>query len=144
MPKPAITSHGSPGTSHWDDWFDRARAAGVDEHLALLGRDVMRDVAQHGLDETITLGARDDGPLLIDMMLLAPVSTETRLAEDQLSRQGFGDEVYAMVDEAIAKRLRIDVDAVEGRRRKERAGVDEARRADVVRRPKNYASNLES
>jgi hypothetical protein len=104
----------------------------------------MRDVAQHGLDETITLGARDDGPLLIDMMLLAPVSTEARLAADQLCRQGFGDEVYAMVDEAIARRLRIDVDAVEARRRKERASLDAARRADVVRRPKNYASNLES
>lgn len=128
------------GTLPWDGWFEQARASGVAEHLALLGREVMRDVVQHGLDESITLGARDDGPLLIDMMLLAPISTETLLAVDRFSRQGFGDEAYDMVDEAIAKRLRIDVDEVEEMRSNEHAGLAAARRADALRRPQNYAS----
>lgn len=136
----AKTPGNTLGTFQWDGWFEQARASGVAEHLALLGREVMRDVAQHGLDESITLGARDDGPLLIDMMLLAPISTETHLTVDRFSRQGFGDEAYVLVDEAIAKRLRIDVDEVEEMRSNEHAGLAAARRADALRRPQNYAS----
>lgn len=122
----------------WDRWYAAAIAAGVPEPLATLGREVMRDVLQHGLDESITLGESDDGPLLIDMMLLAPLSTERRLASDQLSRLGYGDEALNVVDQIIAKRLSVDEDDVSDLIAAEKDGLDQAYRADAQRRPENY------
>ena len=41
-------AHGAkPGDFPWDRWYARARAAGVDERLAQLGRSVMREADQH-------------------------------------------------------------------------------------------------
>lgn len=122
----------------WDQWYALATSAGVPQHLADLGREVMRDVHQRGCDQTITLGAEDDGQLLIDMMLLAPISAETRLTCDACSRRGLGDEMYALVDQSIARRLAVAVDVVEEMRQGESRGLDLAHRLDAQRRPQNY------
>jgi len=90
----------------WDQFEALALAAGVAPHLAKLGRAVMRDVAQHGLDPSITLGAADDGPLLIEWMTRAPFSAEFRLLCDQAFRTGVpSNDVDVQALQAIATRI---------------------------------------
>lgn len=101
---------------YWDRWGAKALTAGVPAHLASLGRGVMRDVADHGDDPSVTLGAADDAELLLDMMLTAPLSAEHRLLSDQKSRAGVDcDDVFQEALELIARRLNVDPAVVEER-----------------------------
>lgn len=102
--------------SYWDQWETKALAAGVPAHLASLGREVMRDVANNGNDPSVTLGAADDAELLLDMMLTAPLSAEHRLLSDQKSRAGVDcDDVFQEALELTARRLSVDPEVVEER-----------------------------
>lgn len=109
------------------------------EHLAALGREVMRDVAQHRLDTAVTLGAQDDGPLLIDMMLKAPITAEGRLTADQLCQLGHGDQAEALADQAIGQRLGVDAESVDDLRHEEEGALVQAHAVDAQRRPQYYA-----
>jgi len=114
----------------WDAFERDALAAGVPQHLAVLGRDVMRDVYQHGLDQSITLGTVEDAPLLIDWMLAAPTSAEARLLGDQMSRAGVHcNEVEDLAVEMIANRLAVDFEDVQDLLR----GEEGASRAALAR-----------
>lgn len=58
----------------WDAWKEAARRAGVSEELAALGREVLRDYVQHGLDaadpQRQQLGAKAD--YMLDLARHAP------------------------------------------------------------------------
>ena len=111
---------------YWDHWEQQALAAGVAPHLASLGRELMRDVAQHGRDPEEHLGSESDGPLMLAMALRAPISAEYRFASDVVfGTAGLGpDACEALVYEQIARRLNCDVDEVDARLWEEKPALD--------------------
>lgn len=64
----------SPRRFAWDDWQERARAAGVAAGLAQLGRSLMREADQHGWREELQreCGWDDDGAAMIALALSKP------------------------------------------------------------------------
>lgn len=91
--------------SYWDQWETKALAAGVPAHLASLGRDLMRDLAQHTAGEIRGLGHEGDGDKMIAMALAAPVTMELRFASDLCTPVGVSGRVDPEVYELLAARL---------------------------------------
>lgn len=60
-----------PGAYPWDEWQARARAAGVVEELAVLGRAVIREAYQHDWSDELQreCGWDDDGEAMIELAL---------------------------------------------------------------------------
>jgi hypothetical protein len=60
-----------PGEFPWDEWQLRARAAGVPEALASLGRGVIREAYQHTWSAALQseCGWDDDGEAMIELAL---------------------------------------------------------------------------
>jgi hypothetical protein len=68
------------GDYPWDRWRRRSIAAGLAEDLAQLGRDVMREAAQHGWDEDLCqeMGWADEGTAMLELALRDPDSARSR------------------------------------------------------------------
>lgn len=92
-------------TPYWDAWKTKALAAGVPQHLADLGRELMRDLAQHTAGEIRCLGHEADGDKMIAMALAAPVTMELRFASDLRTPVGVSGRVDPEVYELLASRL---------------------------------------
>lgn len=90
---------------YWDQWHERATAAGVSGHLADLGRQLMRDHAQHGLQDT-ALGEEADGALLLALCQAAPLQAEKRLLDDL--HFGLSEDVESVTGALMGQRLRLD------------------------------------
>lgn len=91
--------------AYWDQWHKEAEAGGVPSHLADLGRQLMRDHAQHGLSDT-SLGEEADGPLLLALCKAAPLQAEKRLLDDL--HHGLSEDVEQVTAALMAQRLRLD------------------------------------
>lgn len=70
---------------YWDDWQCEAIEQGVGVELAALGRQLMREMYQHGHDPLIALGTEDDGPYMLVLCLRAPITAEVRFGSDLAS-----------------------------------------------------------
>lgn len=68
------------GSYPWDFWEKRARAAGVEESLAGLGRALMREADQHAWCARLQslCGWRDEGRRMIALALRAPETARRR------------------------------------------------------------------
>lgn len=111
---------------YWDLWSSRAEALGVPAALASLGRELMREVAQHGHDSTTALGTEDDGPYMLAMCLQAPLSAEQRFSLDLASYSGVHfDEVDAVVHRVMAEERGCSEDELEELLRSEVSAVAE-------------------
>lgn len=64
----------------WDDWQQRAKAAGVPDDLAQLGRSLMREADQHGWSDELQAecGWDDDGAAMIALALSDPATARER------------------------------------------------------------------
>lgn len=91
--------------SHWDRWEAKALAAGVPAHLASLGRELMRDLAQHTAGEIRCLGHEGDGDKMIAMALAAPITMELRFASDLRTPVGVSGRVDQEAYDVLAARL---------------------------------------
>ena len=71
---------GKVGEYPWDEWQGRARAAGVPEELAMLGRAVIREAYQHGWPAKLQseCGWDDDGEAMIELALRDPARADRR------------------------------------------------------------------
>lgn len=101
---------------YWDAWEREAIAAGVEVELASLGREVMRDHAQHGRDPSWEMGSADDGPVMLALCLGAPLYAEKRFVEEVTCQSSnlSPDEIEATTAAAVATRLgisEVDLDA---------------------------------
>jgi hypothetical protein len=69
-----------PGEFPWDEWQQRARAAGVPEALASLGRAVIREAHQHAWSAALQseCGWDDDGDAMIGLALRDAAGAERR------------------------------------------------------------------
>jgi hypothetical protein len=69
-----------PGEFPWDEWQLRARAAGVPEALASLGRAVIREAYQHAWSAALQseCGWDDDGDAMIAFALRDAAGAERR------------------------------------------------------------------
>jgi hypothetical protein len=58
----------------WDYWEQRARACGLTEDEALLGREVMREAHQHQWEPVLKrlCGWEDEGAMMIELALAVP------------------------------------------------------------------------
>lgn len=74
-------------------------------HLASLGRELMRDLAQHTTGEVRGLGHEGDGDKMIAMALAAPIAMELRFASDLRTPVGVSGRVDQEVYELLAARL---------------------------------------
>lgn len=74
------SAHVEDGAAPWDDWYARARAAGVAEELAELGRQVMREAHQHVWDwpRQEECGWADGGEAMIARALAEPDAARAR------------------------------------------------------------------
>lgn len=68
------------GEFPWDEWQARARAAGMAEELALLGRAVIREAYQHMWSAELQreCGWDDDGDAMIELALRDPAGAKRR------------------------------------------------------------------
>lgn len=98
------------GMEYWDRWYEQAKASGVAPHLADLGRQVMRDNAQHGLGDT-ALGEESDGPLLLAMCVASPLQTEKRLLDDLY--YSLIDDVERSTVAMMGQRMHLEDDEVQ-------------------------------
>lgn len=64
----------------WDEWEQRAKAAGIAADLAQLGRAVMREADQHTWPEDLQAecGWQDDGAAMIALALADPEGARSR------------------------------------------------------------------
>jgi len=64
----------------WDEWQQRAKAAGVAEDLAQLGRSLMREADQHSWPEELQAecGWDDDGATMIALAVADPTAARDR------------------------------------------------------------------
>ena len=71
---------GKGGEYPWDEWQGRARAAGVTEELAMLGRSVIREAYQHDWPAKLQseCGWDDDGEAMIELALKDPARADRR------------------------------------------------------------------
>ena len=69
-----------PGEFPWDEWQGRARAAGLAEELAMLGRAVIREAYQHTWSAELQreCGWDDDGDAMIELALRDPARAARR------------------------------------------------------------------
>jgi hypothetical protein len=72
--------HCEAGDYPWDHWFERAKAAGLAEDLAQLGRSVMREADQHvwPQDMQAECGWDDDGAAMLEFALVNPTAAQRR------------------------------------------------------------------
>jgi hypothetical protein len=63
-----------PGGYPWDEWRQRALAAGIDDALAWLGRGVMREAYNHDWSERLRheCGWSDEGATMLELALAQP------------------------------------------------------------------------
>lgn len=66
---------------YWDQWEQKAIAAGVPCELAQLGREVMRDHFQHGKEDYL-LGEESDGGRMLELCLTDPSAAKSRFEEE--------------------------------------------------------------
>jgi hypothetical protein len=66
----------TPGQYPWDDWKKRALERGLDEDLAIRGREVMREAYQHQWDRILMwlCGWEDEGSAMLELAQAAPKS----------------------------------------------------------------------
>lgn len=89
--------------SYWDTWHAQAVARNIAEDLADLGRQLLRDHAQHGLDSALDLGTEKDMPFMLELAAQAPATAFVRFMGDIASRNGADGELVAR--ELLSKKL---------------------------------------
>jgi len=72
---------------HWDLWHTQALARGVGQELAQVGRELLRDHAQHGLDSG-QLGDVLDMPLMLELAAQVPITAYHRFQGDIAAHNG--------------------------------------------------------
>jgi hypothetical protein len=90
---------------YWDWWETKAVATGVPVHLPRLGRELMRDMAQHTAGEVRGLGHVGDGHKMIAMALAAPTTTELRFASDLRTPVGVSGRIDEEAFKVLAARF---------------------------------------
>ena len=68
------------GEYPWDEWKERATAAGVNDKLAVLGRAAIREAYQHSWSAELQTecGWDDDGDAMIELALRDPARAHER------------------------------------------------------------------
>ena len=67
--------------AYWDDWEQKALAAGVASDLAQLGREVMRDHSEHGKGDHL-MGEKSDGDNMLAICLKDAAAARQRFQEE--------------------------------------------------------------
>jgi hypothetical protein len=80
MNQPPTVQHCQPGSYPWDFWQTRALEAELARELAVLGRAVMREAAQHNWRPRLQAecGWNDDGEEMLELALSKPVQAAKR------------------------------------------------------------------